>query len=370
VMGLPQPTLADLLRVLADPGLRLRLMRNPELSETVVGFWDRYNRLTPKQQEERAVSTLPRLNELLAKPVMGKIVSHPRSTMRLADWLDQGKLVVLNLGSKFDAETSRLLGNFVVASLVSSAYARPTVNERPDLRIIRLIVDEFHQLAGEQFAELVEQGRKYAVFPVVAHQNLSQLNDRLSAAVTSCPLRYFLRISPDDQSTVRRLFGAAVGDGLAHLPKFHARVQLPNEPRSETLKLDGWWSERREAQLRAAQQAAEDDRFTVLLSPAKPRSEPPIAVSDEVSDSSSDTMAGDAAEGGADEATTGRHAPAGKRLLDAWDAEPVVDPEVDQPDPSRSQPKPPVAPQAHPPGPADLGGARPARRLLDQWADH
>jgi hypothetical protein len=205
---------------------------------------------------------------------------------------------------------------------------------------------------------------------VVAHQNLSQLNDRLLAAITSCPLRYFLRISPDDQSAVRRLFGSAVGDGLSHLPKFHARVQLPNEPRSETLKLDGWWSERRESQLRAAQQVAEDDRFTVLLSPIKPRSEPSAAVSGEVSDASSDTQAEDAAEGVVDEPATRRQSPSIKRLLDAWESEPASGPETHQPDPPRSQPGPPVAPQAHQPSPADPGGARPTRRLLDEWADH
>src|SRR5205823_4151402 len=108
-----------------------------------------------------------------------------------------------------------------------------------------------------------EQLRKHQVFPVIAHQNLSQLGDRLTAAATSCGARFFLRVSPDDQAYVRKLFGSAVGDGLTSLPQFQARVQLPNEHDVITLRLPNWWAERDETQLSAAKRAADDNRFTV-----------------------------------------------------------------------------------------------------------
>lgn len=238
---------------------------------------------------ERINSTVPRLNEFLSAPVVEQLVAHPRSTIRLAEWLDAGKLVVCNLGSKLALETSTLLGNFVVASLVNAAYARPTGHDQRT-RVWRVVVDEFHELAGEQFAELITQGRKYRVFPIVAHQNLAQLPDVLANAVTQCPLRFFLATSAEDQGAIRSLFGEETAAGLATLPRFHARVHLregtEGRHRQELLKLADWWAPRDPEQLRRAAAAAEDDRFTVpdsAIDPAPavssllPRREPAAA---------------------------------------------------------------------------------------------
>src|SRR5262249_34473644 len=102
---------------------------------------------------------------------------------------------------------------------------------------------------------------------VVAHQNLSQLSERLTNAVASCQLRFFLRVSPEDQGTIRRLFGPATSEGLTQLPRFQARVHFNEGPegrfRIETLKLPEWWAERDDEQLVRARAAAADDRYTV-----------------------------------------------------------------------------------------------------------
>lgn len=363
-MGLPQPTLGDLLRLLADAPLRRRLLANPALTEAVVAFWLRYDNFTPKQQDEKATTTLPRLNELLAAPVISRVVSAAQSTIRLSEWLDGGKLVVCNLGAKFDGETSRLLGNFLVAAVINAGYARPTINERPALRPWRVVVDEFHRLAGDQFAEIIEQLRKHQVFPVIAHQNLSQLNDRLTAAATSCAVRFFFRVSPDDQPQIRRLFGPGVGEGLTSLPQFRARAQLPNESGVITLQSFNWWAPRDEAQLRTAKLAADDDRFTVLETTFASPSER----SRDASDASSDVVL----EKPSPPRQTKKKSISARRLLDAFD-----DPEQEAPhEHARAlDPHPPerrssesVAAQAHVERDRDPERDRPYR-LLDQFTD-
>lgn len=365
-MCLPAPTLADYLRLLGDASLRRRLLADPSLTEAVVAFWRRYDRMTPKQQDERATTTLPRLNELLAAPVISRVVASPRSTIRLGTWLDAGRLVVVNAGKKFDGETSRLLGNFLVAAVVNAGYARPTINAAPGMRTWRVIVDEFHLLAGEQFAEMIEQLRKHQVFPVIAHQNLSQLSDRLTAAATSCGLRFFLRVAPDDQPAVRKLFGPAVADGLAALPPFHARVQLPSESGATTLALLPWWAARDEAQLAAAEQAADDDRFTVReTAPASPSER-----SDGVSDTPSPPVVAPAPAGPAPSPRAPQPV-APVRLIDGFadlEEPPDADPRAVAPHPSPRRPRQSVAAQAHAAGDRDPDRDRPVR-LLDQFAD-
>lgn len=356
-LALPQPTLLDLLDLLGRPALRSKLLAHPRFhgNLAVRRFWDGYNELTPKQQREKAASTLPRLNEFLTDEVVRHLVSQPRSTVRLAEWLDQGKLVICNLGSRVGTDVRRLLGNFVVASLVNATYARRTVNQGPS-RTWRVIVDEFHELAGDQFAETIEQGRKYRVFPVVAHQNLSQLSERLTNAVASCQLRFFLRVSPEDQGTIRRLFGTETTEGLTHLPRFQARVHFNEGPegrfRIETLRLPEWWAERDEGLLASARAAAADDRFTLpegAIDPAISVSEQSPLPSPVKPESPAETIA----EGWSDERDDHLHVLAG----DGEEAAAV---------PARSEPAAGLPPEAHPAG---LGHPRSVRRAraLDEW---
>ncbi len=261
--GLPQPSLQDLLRLLHGPALRARLLENPALSSTVARFWRAHEGLTARQQADRIASTVVRINELLTSSVLDRMLSQPRSTIRLAEWLDAGKLVVCNLGNNLAAKTSRILGNLVVAHLINATYARPKGRGR----VWRVIVDEFHELAGDQFAELITQGRKFRVFPVIAHQNLAQLGDELTNAVTQCPWRFFLRVSAEDRPVIRRLFGDETAEGLAHQENYTARVHFAEGPtgffHQEQLRLCDWWAERDEAQLAAARAAAADPRYTL-----------------------------------------------------------------------------------------------------------
>ncbi len=387
-LALPRPTLPDLLQILSDASLRSRLLADPAVPPAVRRFWESYRELTPHQQREKATSTVPRLNEFLSSTVVDRLVSPRRSTVRLAEWLDAGKLVVCNLGTNLAQEISRLLGNFVVANLVNAAYARPTANEAR-VRTWRVIVDEFHELAGPQFAELITQARKYRVFPVIAHQNLAQLGDGLTNAVISCPLRFFLAVSAEDRLAIRRLFGDATAAGLANLPRFQARVHLREGAegvfRQETLKLPGWWAERDPGQLQRVIATAEDDRFTL---PAE-HADPLFARWDGVSDNLSDAMEDDAAsdtgafEGiektavamvGVTQARINHEVNDGsgqngqrpaRRIIDEFAADGSE--AAGAADQRRSKPDAALSPQTRPAGGGDAGRARPAR-ILDEFA--
>jgi hypothetical protein len=230
--------------------------------------------------------------------------------------------------------------------VVNAGYRRPTINDQPTLRTWRVIVDEFHQLAGDQFAEIIEQLRKYQVFPVIAHQNLSQLSERLLTAATSCGVRFFLRVAPDDQAMIRRLFGTEVSDGLATLPDHTARLQLPRDPTPRTIALADWWAARDERQLATAVRMGDDDRYTVRVTPSETPSERHDGVSD----------------------TAARPRPT---LLDRFEEEEDethVAATTRPPHPSRSRRRAPVAAQTHPARDRDLARDRPGR-LFDEFAD-
>lgn len=261
---------ADLLSILqVNSPLRRHLLdegrRNGRLSEATRTFWEDFEERTATQQRDAMKTTIARINRLMGPTVIAKLLTPTRSTLRIAEWLDAGKLVVCDLGTKLGIGAQgvpRLLGNLIVAQLIGATFARPIGRGR----VWRVIVDEFHELAGDQFAELITQGRKHRVFPVLAHQNLAQLSEKLENAATSCPVRFFLKVSPEDTPVVGRLFGRAVGDELRSLENYQAYTRLALGPEAyevwERLHLCNWWAGRDEAQLARAERLAADSEYT------------------------------------------------------------------------------------------------------------
>ncbi len=357
--GSPEASLRGLLRLFYDGDARRELLLNPALGETVRDYWQNFAGLTEKQRGDRVAPTVARVNGLLTAKVLGRLLSHPVSTVRLAEWLDAGKLVVCNLGKGVAPKNALLLGNLFVAHLINQTYARPI----QEGRVWRAIVDEFHEIGdGRMFADLITQGRKYRVFPVLAHQNLSQLGDEVANAVSQCPVRFFLKVSAEDRPVIRRLFGDETAAGLSTIPTRHARVHLSDGVEGfyhqEFLQLPGWWAERDDAQLAAAVGAADDIRYTLPVgAPEAPRQR-----SQGVKHTSDAAPLVAPAVAIEEELTHGEPAGSGPEpLIDEFDATPGAH----RPPPRRARR---VAPQARRARPGDPDGAGPAR-LLDEWPD-
>jgi len=356
---------ADLLRIMqVGHPLRRHLVeegrRSGRLSAIAEAFWEEFEERTPAQQREATRTTVARVNRLLAPAVIGKLLTPARSTLRLAEWLDAGKLVVCDLGTNLGIGAQgvpRLLGNLLVAQLINLTFARPIGRGR----VWRVIVDEFHELAGDQFAELITQGRKFRVFPVIAHQNLAQLGDELTNAVTQCPWRFFLRVSAEDRPVIRRLFGEETAAGLERQENYTARVHFAEGPtgffHQEPLRLCDWWAERDPAQLAAARAAAANPRYTLPDAPAPVHT----ARQDTAIVAPSPPAPAETPDAAPQPGEVSDEPP--RPLRDAFPAAPAAR-AADQPRPRPARRR--VAAQAPAAGGGGAPRARPAR-LLDQW---
>ncbi len=360
---------ADLLRILqVGHPLRRHLVeegkRSGRLSATAEAFWEEFEGRTPAQQREATRTTVARVNRLLAPEVVGKLLTPACSTLRLAEWLDAGKLVVCDLGTNLGIGAQgvpRLLGNLLVAQLINLTFARPIGQGR----VWRVIVDEFHELAGDQFAELITQGRKFRVFPVLAHQNLAQLSEKVENAATSCPVRFLLKVSPEDAPVVGKLFGRAVADQVRALYNHQAYARLALGPEAyevwERLRLCNWWAPRDERQLARAERAAADIEYTC----GETRNQNPAQRRQGVYHTpSADAVAvppTDDTEGAISDGRDGgpRHA------LDDFDGPEAQPTAAPPPGPDADEPP---APQAHRPRARRARAARPVS-VLDEWPD-
>ena len=101
-----------------------------------------------------------------------------KSTLRIADIMNEGKILLVNL-SKGDIgeDQSTFFGTILTSFIWMAAYQRTKIPEK-QRRDFFLYVDEFQNFATPRFAEITSEGRKFRVSLIVSHQNIAQIEDK------------------------------------------------------------------------------------------------------------------------------------------------------------------------------------------------
>jgi hypothetical protein len=191
----PGLTLADVPRLLRDGTYRGRYtdeLRNHGSRD----FWQYdYNALTSARQITESTPLLTRVDELLAEPVLKRILCQPRSTVDIRSLIEnrQNLFVTLPINEEAYSKSAGLVGTMLMSLIYAATFSFADVSEdeRPGFS---LIVDEFQNFATEDYAKLFSQGRKFQVKQFLAHQYRGQLNDSASDANRDATLSAFTKI--------------------------------------------------------------------------------------------------------------------------------------------------------------------------------
>jgi hypothetical protein len=261
------PTLLDLYMLIVDQDWRIHKVTNQKyVGHITRRHWlDLDHPKTPaRERRQQTNSTRNRLEALLTPPEMNLTLGSYRSTLRLKEWLDQGKTIVVDLGLPMSRELGVDWGNLLLSQFTAESYLR---TDRT--RTWRVIVDEFHEFAGRQFAEIITDTRSFNVFPVLAHQDRGQLprefESPLRGALGHAGITVHLRGSREDRVALASLFGKDIADQIYGLKRHRAFIEyfdsLADRPQSEIIVLHDWWASEVPGQLAEAQMRAHE--FTV-----------------------------------------------------------------------------------------------------------
>jgi hypothetical protein len=174
----PDLTLADVPQLLRDANFRMQYtgrLRNFSSQQ----FWrHEYDPLTSNKQITESGPLLTRIDELLAEPVIRRILCQPQSTINIRQLIEQHKNLLVRLPINEDAyaHAARLVGTMLMAAVYAATFSFADIPEskRPGFT---LIVDEFQNFATDEYAQLFAQGRKFKVKQFLAHQFRDQLGD-------------------------------------------------------------------------------------------------------------------------------------------------------------------------------------------------
>jgi hypothetical protein len=158
----------------------------------------------------RAEASAPVLNKvqaLLLAPPMRNSLGQVKSAFDPRYVLDHRKVFIANLSrGRLGQENSSLLASLLVAAFGLAAMSRADVppEKRQDATIY---VDEFSSLAGDAFASMIAETRKYHVSVTLACQQFSAVRPEvLDAILGNCGTTISFRVGWKDAEILRRQF--------------------------------------------------------------------------------------------------------------------------------------------------------------------
>lgn len=184
-------SLLELEPLLTNRDFRLRVLEKTADPLVVTFFTHQFD----KWGREQAIFASPVLNKVSAflfKPQVRLMLGANENRLDFRAILDEGKLLIVNLGGFRDAETQRLLGSLLITSLEQAAFSRS--NQAPaDRKPFFCMIDEFPLFCARDqtsLARILSECRKYRLHLGLAHQTITQLpSQRIQGALENAKLK-------------------------------------------------------------------------------------------------------------------------------------------------------------------------------------
>lgn len=234
-------TLSDIPRLFRDKTYRAAVAASLK-NEPVRIFWEKeFERYSFAYRADGVASIQNKIGAFLADPVMRRILTEPKEAISLRRIMDDGKVLLVNLGKgRIGEDSSALLGGLLVTTIGLAAYSRadtPPASRRDFF----VYVDEFQSFTTLAVANMLSELRKYRVGLTMAHQYLHQLEPEIRHAVLgNAGTLISFRLGAEDAGYISREFNERfeVGD-LLNLENRHIYLKLmidgqPSKPFSAT----------------------------------------------------------------------------------------------------------------------------------------
>ncbi len=238
ILELEKPTLSQLYDFLIDTKFRtqvLKLVKN----KVVLSYWEKEFRTFTDHDKNQAIGPITnKLGRFLSSNMTNSILNEQKSTIDFETIMNSKKILICNLAEGLIGEDITLfLGSLLLAKIQLAALRR--IHMQEDKRIdFFLYVDEFQKFAISSFAQMLSEARKYHLNAILAHQNISQIEDeKLTSTIlsNSGTIICFRTSDPKDEARMLPFFAPQVTKGqIANLPAYNFYIKInalkPQDP--------------------------------------------------------------------------------------------------------------------------------------------
>lgn len=176
LLEVPGNTLLGIMRLLVDKEFRKKIV--DKVSNPIVkSFWvDEYANWNDRFRIEAIQPIQNKVGQFLSSTIIRNIVGQPKSTIDIRKFMDDEKILLMNLSKgKIGEDNSNLLGAMMVTKLQLAAMSRVDIKEN-DRSDFFLYVDEMQNFVTESFADILSEARKYHLCLILSHQYIAQLS--------------------------------------------------------------------------------------------------------------------------------------------------------------------------------------------------
>lgn len=184
-------SLLELEPLLTNREFRMRLLATTPDPLVRTFFTHQYD----KWGREQAIFAAPVLNKVSAflfKPQVRLMLGANENNLDFRQIIDDGSVLIVNLGGFHDEETQRLLGALLITALEQAAFSRS--NQAPEARKpFFAMIDEFPLFCSRDqtsLARILSECRKFRLHLGLAHQTVTQLpGQRIQGALENAKLK-------------------------------------------------------------------------------------------------------------------------------------------------------------------------------------
>jgi protein involved in plasmid replication-relaxation/type IV secretory system conjugative DNA transfer VirD4/TraG family protein len=229
----PFPTnFFDLAKLLKDENYRRSILQHISY-EPLREFWETDFPTLPKDAIQPLIQ---RMNRFADFPVLYAMLSNPESRLNFDEVMQQKKILLVNLSSgRIGEDNSKLIGCLLISQLQLAAMRRASI--APERRVpFSLYADEFQNMIVAPFDKILSEAGKYRLRLIVAHQFISQLDEKTrDALLGNVGTILVLPINEKDANALKHSLGSYTIEDILNLDAArHEALCRPTTKASDT----------------------------------------------------------------------------------------------------------------------------------------
>lgn len=228
----PGSTLPDVIKMLTDQKFRQKIYAQippGAHNEQILDFWQKeFDPMDEKTRLEHISSILNKVGQFVGSPIIHNLISTPKSTLNLADILNSGKILIVNLSQgKLGEDNSALLGAMIITKLELAAMSRVNL-PKEERREFFMYVDEFQNFATTSFIKILSEARKFHLGLTLANQYIAQIPEDIQKAIfgNAGTVVSFVLGSDDARIMEAEYGGKFSQEALVSLPKHQIALKM------------------------------------------------------------------------------------------------------------------------------------------------
>ncbi|MFA5394001.1 MAG: helix-turn-helix domain-containing protein [Candidatus Ratteibacteria bacterium] len=202
-LGEAEYTLSELTLFLTD-----RVFRQTVLEKVIhTGareYFKKFDSITDRGQVTWIEPITNKINAFFAEEKIRQMFSSPKSSFNMREAMDNRKVILIKLDKGRLKDTADILGSLLLAKIQMAAFSRSDISQSKRTPFY-LYVDEFQNFAGDSFATVLSEARKYGLSLIMAHQTLAQIPLELRSLILgNTGIQVYFRVNRQDANLLAK----------------------------------------------------------------------------------------------------------------------------------------------------------------------